>query len=113
MDCYVRLARFEREFQFLDEQTFAAQCRKRRVEFAITLGCHSEQLNLDRWISCLQTGCYMTGLPHRQGALACGNNDFGWIIQCEKTEDGLPSKRYDRCGLMTSPGLAQCRQCGP
>src|SRR3954453_14227315 len=96
MHCYVGFARFEREFQLLDEQPFAAQCRQRRVEFAIALRRHSEQLNMDRWISCLQTSCYMTGLPHRQGALACGNDDFVWIFQ------GETKRRWTALGNVTT-----------
>ena len=69
----VRLAGFQRRFQFLDEQPFATHLGQRPVQDLVAPRGHAQQLHRQCKAG-LQGGAHMFGLPQRQAALTCGDD---------------------------------------
>ena len=96
----VRLPGIKCEFEFLDEQTLAADFRERRAEHAVALGGHAKQLRLQRRIERLQPCFDMARLPHRQCAFARGDGDSGRMIHGGRQTSGYlcnEDKMSGRC----------------
>ena len=63
-------------FQFLDEQTLAADLRQRCIEQLVTTTDHRHQADLETRMRLFQARLDVFGLPQGQGTLASGNTDF-------------------------------------
>jgi hypothetical protein len=68
----VRTPLLDRDFQFLDEQAFAADLRKASVLDAVPLGGHRYELHLQSRVRLAQKGCDMLRLPEREFAFSSG-----------------------------------------
>ena len=63
------------DFQFLDKQALAAHLAQRAVQNLVALRRHAQQFDLPAQTS-LQKSLDMSGLPHRQAALARSDHDL-------------------------------------